>query len=39
MYKYILDLELPVLIVLSKIDKLSNSEYQKSLKFAKETFF
>jgi GTP-binding protein EngB required for normal cell division len=27
------------LIVLSKIDKLSNSEYQKSLKFAKETFF
>lgn len=39
MYKYILELELPVLIVLSKIDKLSVNEYKKSLNFAKETFF
>ncbi len=39
MYKYILELELPVLIVLSKIDKLSVNEYKKSLNFAKQTFF
>ncbi len=39
MYKFILDLEMPVLIVLSKIDKLSVNEYKKSLNFAKETFF
>ena len=39
MYKFILDLELPVLIVLSKIDKLPVNEYKKSLNFAKETFF
>lgn len=39
MYKYILDLELPVTIVLSKSDKLSNSELAKSLSHAKEVFF
>lgn len=39
MYKYILELELPVTIVLSKIDKLSNSEAGKSLTHAKNQFF
>ena len=39
MYRYILDLELPVLIVLSKSDKLSKTELFKSLTHAKEQFF
>ena len=39
MYKYILDLGLPVTIVLSKTDKLSKSEVWKSLAFAKNQFF
>lgn len=39
MYRYILDLELPVLIVLSKSDKLSKTELFKSLAHAKEQFF
>ena len=39
MYEYILELELPVLIVLSKVDKLSKSELQKSLDFATKSFF
>lgn len=39
MYKYILDLWLPVTIVLSKIDKLSKSEIAKSLTYAKNQFF
>ncbi len=39
MYKYILDLWLPVTIVLSKIDKLSKSEVSKSLAHAKNQFF
>jgi len=39
MYKYILDLWLPVTIVLSKIDKLSKSEVAKSLAHAKNQFF
>ena len=39
MYKYILDLELPVTIVLSKIDKLSKSETNKSIMHAKNIFF
>jgi len=39
MYKYILWLELPVTIVLSKIDKLSNNEISKSVNHAKENFF
>lgn len=39
MYKYLLWLELPVTIVLSKIDKLSVNELNKSLNHAKEIFF
>lgn len=39
MYRYVLDLELPVLIVLSKSDKLSKTELFKSLTHAKEQFF
>lgn len=39
MYKYILDLELPVTIVLSKADKLGNSEISKSIAHAKNQFF
>lgn len=39
MYQYILELELPVLIVLSKSDKLSKTELLKSVNFAKEKFF
>lgn len=39
MYEFILKLELPVTIVLSKIDKLSNSEISKSVSHASEMFF
>lgn len=39
MYKYILSLELPVTIVLSKIDKLSNNDISKSVEHSKEMFF
>ena len=39
MYKFILDLELPVTIVLSKIDKLSKSELSKSISHNKNQFF
>ena len=39
MYKYILDLGLPVTIVLSKTDKISKSEVAKSLAHAKNQFF
>ena len=39
MYKYILGLELPVTVVLSKIDKISKSELAKSLVQAKDNFF
>lgn len=39
MYKYVLNLELPVTIVLSKIDKISKSEVSKSLMHAKNNFF
>jgi GTP-binding protein EngB required for normal cell division len=39
MYKYILELELPVTIVLSKIDKLSKNELAKSLAHTKKEFF
>ncbi len=39
MYKYILDLGLPVTIVLSKTDKISKSEVWKSLMHAKNQFF
>lgn len=39
MYKYILELELPVTIVLSKIDKIGRNELNKSLSHAREMFF
>ena len=39
MYKYILELELPVTIVLSKIDKIGKNELNKSLSHAREMFF
>ena len=39
MYQYIFDLELPVLIVLSKSDRLSKSELKKSENYAKQKFF
>ena len=39
MYKYILELELPVTIVLSKIDKIGKNELNKSLAHAREIFF
>ena len=39
MYKFLLEFEMNVVIVLSKIDKLSKSEISKSLKFTKEKFF
>lgn len=39
MYKYLLELEIPVLIVLSKIDKLWNDQIQKSINYTKNIFF
>jgi GTP-binding protein EngB required for normal cell division len=39
MYKYILGLGLPITIILSKIDKLGNSELEKSLEYARKIFF
>jgi len=39
MYKYLLEFDLPVLIVLSKIDKLSNNEVSKSLASTSKVFF
>ncbi len=39
MYKYILELELPVIIVLSKADKISKNELTKSVQKAEQTFF
>ncbi len=39
MYKYLLELEMPVAIVLSKIDKLPKNEIQKSISHAKNNFF
>jgi GTP-binding protein EngB required for normal cell division len=39
MYKYILDLNLPIVITLSKTDKLNNTEVKKSLEYAREVFF
>jgi GTP-binding protein len=39
MYKYLLTLELPLTIVLSKIDKIKPNELQRSLAAARETFF
>ena len=39
MFKYIQELDLPVLIVLSKIDRLNKAETTKSIAHAKKTFF
>ena len=39
MFKYIQTLELPILIVLSKIDKLNKSDTSKSLAHAQDIFF
>lgn len=39
MYKYLLELEIPVSIVISKIDKLWNNQIQKSINHAKNNFF
>lgn len=39
MYTYLLELELPVCIVLSKIDRLGKNDIAKSLLHAKEIFF
>jgi len=39
MYEFLLELEMPVTIVLSKIDKLSKNEVHKSLAFAQDAFF
>ena len=38
-YKFILDLELPVAVVLSKADKLSKNEIVKAINKAKNDFF
>lgn len=39
MYKYILELDIPAIIVLSKIDKLSNNEVFKSIDSVSKDFF
>jgi len=39
MFKYLQELELPLLIVLSKIDRLNKGEVAKSLAHAKKVFF
>ena len=39
MYEYILKLELPVLIVLSKTDKISSNDLSKTISATKEAFF
>jgi len=39
MYKFLLELELPLTIVLSKIDKIGKNELQKSIVHAKDIFF
>lgn len=39
MYKYLLELEIPVLVILSKIDKLSKNEILKARKETSEVFF
>lgn len=39
MYKYLLEFDIPLLFVLSKIDKLSKSELIKSEKYTRDTFF
>ena len=39
MYEFLLELGMPITIILSKIDKLSKSEANKSIEFAKQAFF
>lgn len=39
MYKFLKEQSIPLLIVLTKIDRLSKNEAQKSLNYAQETFF
>ena len=39
MYEYLVKLELPVLVVLSKVDRLSKSELLKSMVYAEKIFF
>ena len=39
MYTFLFELEIPVVIVLSKIDKLSKNELNKSLNYTKNIFF
>lgn len=39
MYKFLLEFELPIVIVLSKVDKLKKSEIQKTINKAKNDFF
>lgn len=39
MYKFLLELGLPVIVVLSKIDRLGNSEVAKSKMFTEKEFF
>ena len=39
MYNYITDLELPVTVVMSKIDKLSNNDKNKTIVHTQKTFF
>jgi GTP-binding protein EngB required for normal cell division len=39
MYKFILELGIPVAIVLSKVDRLSKNEIHKSKMLASEVFF
>jgi len=39
MFKYLQELELPILIVLSKIDRLNKGEVAKSLAHTKKVFF
>jgi len=39
MFKFIQEMDLPILIVLSKIDRLNNTETTKSLAHAQSLFF
>jgi len=39
MYQYLLELELPVVFVLSKVDRISNSEVKRVTKLLENNFF
>ena len=39
MYKYLVELWLPILVILSKVDRLSKSEILKSMDYAQAMFF